>query len=79
MNTTSVSELGQNLRAFLARAAAGERIRVTSHGLAIAEIGPPAADERAAEAARGRLRGSVLKFKRPTEPALSVDKWQMLR
>jgi prevent-host-death family protein len=79
VTTTSVSELRQNLQAFLARVAAGERIRVTSHGRAIAEIGPPAADESAAAAARDRLRGSVLKFERPTEPAMTEDEWQMLR
>lgn len=79
MTSTSVSELRQNLQAFLARVAAGERIRVTSHGRAIAEIGPPAADEPAAALARDRLRGSVLKFERPTDPAMAEDEWQMLR
>lgn len=79
MTTTSVSELRQNLQAFLARVAAGERIRVTSHGRAIAEICPPEAEPRDVKDARERLRGSVLRFDRPTEPAAAADEWQMHR
>lgn len=79
MTSTSVSELRRNLQAFLAQVAAGERIRVTAHGRTIAEIGPPSIAPDAADAARLRLRGSVLAFDRPLEPAFAVDEWQMLK
>ena len=79
MTITSVSELRKNLQGFLAQVAAGERIRVTAHGRVIAEIGPPSTEPDAADAARQRLRGSVLRFDRPLEPAYSLDEWRMLK
>jgi antitoxin (DNA-binding transcriptional repressor) of toxin-antitoxin stability system len=79
MAITSVSELRRNLQAFLSQVAAGERIRITAHGRIIAEIGPPSAEPDVADAARQRLRGSVLAFDRPLEPAFAIDEWQMLK
>jgi antitoxin (DNA-binding transcriptional repressor) of toxin-antitoxin stability system len=73
----SVSKLRQNLQSYLALVAGGERIRVTSHGRTVAEIAQPAVEADAAAAARQRLRGSVLNFDRPTEPAWSADEWPM--
>jgi prevent-host-death family protein len=77
MTSTSVSELRKNLQAYLARVAAGERVRVTAHGRTVAEIGPPAAEPDLASAARQRLRNSVLAFDSPLEPALSGEEWRM--
>jgi prevent-host-death family protein len=79
MTVTTVSELRRNLQAWLARVAAGERIRITAHGRPVAEIGPPMPDQDSAAAARSRLKGSVLSFDRPLEPALAIDEWQMLK
>jgi prevent-host-death family protein len=79
MTVTSVSELRKNLQFFLARVAAGERIRVTAHGRTVAEINPPAVEMDAATAARRRLRGSVVAFDRPLEPAYLIDEWQANR
>lgn len=79
MKEVSVSELRQNLQAFLAKAKGGQIVRVTSHGRVIAELTPPRPGKDDAEQARKRLRGSVLKFKQPTSPAFSPDEWEMNR
>jgi len=77
MKEVSVTELRQNLQAFLAKAANGQGVRVTSHGRVIAELTPPRSDEKSAERARKRLRGSVLKFKQPIKPVFEPDEWEM--
>lgn len=46
MTDVKVRDLRQNLPAYLARAQRGEKLRVTSRGKAIAEIGPPAPPPR---------------------------------
>lgn len=79
MKRVKVTELRQNLPAYLARVRRGERIRVTSRGEVIAEIAPPAATPDAVAAARARLRGSVLRYVRPLEPVIEPDEWEMNR
>jgi antitoxin (DNA-binding transcriptional repressor) of toxin-antitoxin stability system len=74
-----VTDLRQNLPAYLAKVARGERIRVTSRSKVIAELSPPGADEAAVEAARRRLRGSVRRFIRPLDPVFSPKEWGMNR
>ena len=53
----------------------GERIRVTSRRVVIAELAPPAATARESALARKRLRGSVVRYDRPLEPALAPGEW----
>jgi len=79
MKQVSVTELRQNLQAFLAKASAGQRVRVTAHGRVIAELAPPTPDTDKAGQARRRLRGSVLKFKKPTAPVFDAGEWDMHR
>jgi len=79
MKDVKVTELRQNLPAYLARVRKGERLRVTSRGKVIAEIAPPAAADSDVQAARARLRGSVLRFDRPTEPVFDPDEWDVNR
>jgi prevent-host-death family protein len=79
MNDVNVTELRQNLPAYLAKVRRGQRIKVTSRGQVIAEIVPPAPDKGEADAARARLRGSVLKYDRPLEPVFDSDEWEMNR
>jgi prevent-host-death family protein len=79
MREVSVTELRQNLQAFLAKVRRGHRLRVTSRGEAIAEIGPPAPDADRAANARSRLRGSVLRYDDPTAPAYAPEEWEMNR
>jgi prevent-host-death family protein len=74
-----VTELRQNLPSYLARVRRGERIRVTSRGKAIAELAPPSASSKDVEAARARLRGSVLKYDRPFDPAVDPGEWEVNR
>jgi antitoxin (DNA-binding transcriptional repressor) of toxin-antitoxin stability system len=57
----------------------GERLRVTSRGKVIAEITPPAAEKGQAQAARERLRGSVLRYERPLEPVIEPQEWEVNR
>lgn len=71
----NVTELRQNLPSYLKRVRQGERIRVTSRGQVIAELAPPTRMADEAVLARKRLRGSLLRYEQPLEPALSPEEW----
>jgi prevent-host-death family protein len=79
MAKVNVTELRQNLPAYLAKVRRGERLRVTSRGRVIAEIAPPVAAKDQAQAARERLRGSVLRYDRPLEPVIEPEEWEVNR
>jgi prevent-host-death family protein len=79
MKDVNVTELRQNLPAYLARVQRGERVRVTSRGKVIAEIAPPSAAKEEVEAARARLRRSVRRFERPLDPVIDPSEWDMNR
>ncbi|MFM8702273.1 MAG: type II toxin-antitoxin system Phd/YefM family antitoxin [Planctomycetia bacterium] len=79
MLDVNVTTLRQHLPEYLARVARGERIVVTLRGRAIAEIFPPTPQPDAAKAARGRLKGSLLRYDQPFEPLLPADDWDMNR
>jgi antitoxin (DNA-binding transcriptional repressor) of toxin-antitoxin stability system len=57
----------------------GERLRVTARGKVIAEIVAPSASASEAEAARARLRGSVVRYDRPLDPVFDPSEWEMER
>lgn len=71
----NVTELRQNLPTYLKRVRQGERIRVTARGQVIAELAPPTATAEDTARARARLKGSVLKYDRPLEPATAAQEW----
>ena len=75
MADVNVTDLRQNLPSYLERARRGERIRVTSRGAVIAEISPPKAAGEEAKLIREQLRGSVLHYHSPTEPAHAPEDW----
>ncbi len=75
VSDVNVTDLRQNLPAYLERARRGERIRVTSRGEVIAEISSPKATEHEAETIRAQLRGSVLHYESPMEPAYTPPEW----
>lgn len=75
MEDVKVTDLRQNLPEYLAKVKRGQRLRVTSRGKVVAELAPPSASRAAVEAARARLRGSVLKYDKPTEPAIDPGEW----
>jgi prevent-host-death family protein len=75
MMNVNVTELRQNLPTYLKRVRQGERIRVTSRGQVIAELAPPAKTAEAAVLARRRLRGSLVRYEQPFEPALAPEEW----
>ncbi len=77
MKDVKVTELRQNLPAYLAKVRNGERVRVTSRGKVVAELVPPAAARSESEAAWARLRGSVLRFDRPTDPVIDPLEWDV--
>jgi prevent-host-death family protein len=79
MEEVKVTELRQNLPEYLAKVARGQRVRVTSRGRVIAELTPPSASRRDVEAARARLRGTVLKYDKPTEPMIDPGEWDVNR
>lgn len=71
----NITELRQNLPAYLKRVRQGERIQVTSRGQIIAELAPPTASADEVSLARKRLRSSVVRYDNPLEPAFSVEDW----
>lgn len=75
MSDVNVTDLRQNLPSYLERARRGERFRVTSRGEVIAEISGPKASEGEAELIRRRLRGAVVHYESPTEPAHAHEEW----
>lgn len=77
MEDVKITKLRRNLPEYLAKVQRGERVRVTSRGKVIAEIAPPSASRKDVEAARARLRGSVLKYDRPTEPVIDPGEWEV--
>lgn len=79
MSDVKVTELRQNLPAYLARVQKGERLRVTSRGKVIAELSPPAPSKAESEKAWKRLRGTVLRFDRPTDPIFDPEEWDVNR
>jgi antitoxin (DNA-binding transcriptional repressor) of toxin-antitoxin stability system len=79
MSGVNVTTLRQHLPEYLARVARGERLSVTLRGRVIAEISPPTPSPDAAQAARGRLKGSLLRYDQPFEPVVPADEWDMNR
>ena len=79
MPGVNVTSLRQHLPEYLARVARGERLSVTLRGRVIAEISPPTPPADTAAAARGRLKGSLLRYDQPLEPVLPADDWDMNR
>jgi prevent-host-death family protein len=75
MSEVSVTDLRQNLPSYLERARRGERIRVTSRGAVIAEITGPKTTEEDAGLIRKQLRGAVVHYASPTEPAYQAEDW----
>ena len=75
----NITELRQNLPAYLKRVRQGERIRVTSRGQIIAELTPPTASADEVALARKRLRGSVVRYDDPFEPAFPAGDWTVNR
>jgi prevent-host-death family protein len=79
MKEVKVTELRQNLPAYLARVRRGERIRVTSRGKVVAELAPPGASPDEVASARARLRGSVRRYEQPLEPVIDPGEWDVNR
>jgi len=79
MKEVNVTELRQNLPAYLAQVQRGERIQVSSRGKVIAELAPPAPSADEAAAARARLRGSVLRYERPLDSVIDPSEWDVNR
>jgi len=79
MKEVKVTELRQNLPAYLAKVRRGERARITSRGKVVAELAPPTPTQADSETAWQRLRGSVLRFDRPTDPVIDPAEWDVNR
>ena len=71
----NITQLRQNLPAYLKRVRQGERIQVTSRGQVVAELTPPTATADEAALARKRLRGSLVRYDAPLEPAIAAEEW----
>ena len=71
--------LEQRVRHLPGELSGGERIRVTSRGRVVAELGPPASTSDAARQARARLRGSITRYDRPLDPVVDPREWEAER
>jgi len=78
MEKINVTELRAHLPSFLAKAKAGKEIAVTSRGRVIARLVPPFSDKELTVASLKELRGSVLKYEKPTEP-VGLEDWESLK
>lgn len=76
MKDVKVTELRQNLPSYIARVRKGERVRVTSRGKVVAELGPPASAHEV-DAARKRLKGALKRYIKPLEPAFKPEEWDV--
>jgi len=79
MTDVKITELRQNLPAYLEKARKGQRFRVTSRGRVIAVIAPPQPTPDEGAQARELLRGSVVRYDRPLEPAIEPTNWDVER
>lgn len=79
MKQVNVTALRQNLPDYLAMVADGETLSITLRGRIIAEITPPIPPSNESSAARARLRGSLVSYDAPFEPAIAEDEWEMNR
>lgn len=79
MKEVGITALRRHLPEYIALVAGGETVRVTLRGRVVAEIGPPTPAKEEASAARKRLRGSVVRYDMPLEPAIAPDEWEMNR
>lgn len=79
MDKVNVTELRQNLPTWLDHVRRGETVLVTSRGTVIAELRPPVAAPDDVDAARARLKSSVLRYDAPFAPALDPDDWDANR
>jgi antitoxin (DNA-binding transcriptional repressor) of toxin-antitoxin stability system len=77
LKEVNITELRQNLRAYLARARRGAHFRVASRGKVVAELSPPAAPKARVAAARARLKGSVRRYEPPLEPVTDPGEWRV--
>jgi len=79
MAEVNVTSLRQHLPEFLARVGGGERIQLMSLGRVVAEIAPPLPTADSTEAARVRLRGSVVCDDVPLQRVLPAEEWGLNR
>lgn len=75
MDSVNVTELRQHLPAYLERVRSGERVLITSRGVVIAELAPPAAAPDEVAQARARLKHSLLRYDSPFDPVLAPGEW----
>jgi antitoxin (DNA-binding transcriptional repressor) of toxin-antitoxin stability system len=79
MEEVNVTQFRRNPAGYPARARRGQRIRIVSRGEIVAELASPSALSDLAKAARARLRGSVLRYDMPLEPAIHPGEWEVNR
>jgi prevent-host-death family protein len=77
VKTVNVSKLRQKLPEYLSLARKGETVRITSRNRTIAQLTPPPPDAREVEAARARLKGSILRYDNPLDPVFDPAEWDI--
>ena len=77
MVNVNITDLRQNLPTYLEKVRKGQRINVTVRGKVVAELSPARPSGDKAKAARALLKGSVLRYDRPLEPAVEPQEWDV--
>jgi prevent-host-death family protein len=77
MASTGIRELRDNLSRYVRRIEAGERITVTAHGRAVAELGPPAAGAGRRRPYDDLVAAGIVRP--PLEPGDPLADWPRLR
>ena len=75
----NVTELRQNLPTYLAKVRKGEAAAGDLAGQGHRRADAAAASKSESDEARERLRGSVLRFDRPTDPVFDPEEWDVNR
>jgi prevent-host-death family protein len=75
----SVTAFRKHVPDYLGKVQKGEDITLTSRGKAVARLVPPLDERLMAMEQLAELRGTVLKYDDPFEPAVPPDEWEVLK
>ncbi len=79
MLEVSVTEFRSHIPEYLGKLHEGENINLLSRGKVVARILPPVDECQQAREALLKLRGTVIRFDDPCEPAVPPEEWNVLK
>ncbi len=79
MITVPVTTFRKHIPDYLSKVQKGEDISLTSRGKVVARLLPPLDERQSAQEQLAALRGTVLKYDDPFEPAVAPEEWEVLK